>query len=78
MESLYHFGVESLYRNRMESLYRLQSESVYLNRRNTHDICIAQDLLEDVVSALEKGGLFQEEASGEIWLRKAPKAYTYN
>ena len=78
MESLYPFGLESVYPNGLESLYPFQSESVYLNRRNTHDICIAQDLLEDVVSALEKGGLFQEEASGEIWLRKAPKAYTYN
>lgn len=46
--------------------------------REVCDICVAQDLLEDVVSALEKGGLFQEEASGEIWLRKAPKAYTYS
>lgn len=46
--------------------------------REVCDICVAQDLMEDVISALEEGGLFQEEASGEIWLRKAPKAYTYS
>lgn len=46
--------------------------------REVCDICVNQDLLERMVSALVEGGLLQEEASGEIWLRKALKAYTYN
>lgn len=45
--------------------------------REVCDICVSQELMLDVVAALEEGGLFQEEASGEIWIRKVPKAYTY-
>ncbi len=46
--------------------------------REVCDICIAESMLDKVVSALEESGLFQEEASGEIWIRRAPKAYTYS
>lgn len=46
--------------------------------REVCDICVAKGLLEDVICALEEGGLLKEEASGEIWIRRVPKAYTYS
>ncbi len=46
--------------------------------REVCDICVNKNMLGEVLGALEESGLFQEEASGEVWIRKALKAYTYN
>jgi len=45
--------------------------------REMCDMCIPQSRVEDVTRALEAGGLFGDEASGEIMIRRATKAYTY-
>jgi butyrate kinase len=41
-------------------------------------MCIAQGRVVDVTRALEEAGALGEEASGEIVIREAPKAYTYS
>lgn len=45
--------------------------------REICDMCVPYSRLEEVIGALEEGNVFGEEASGEILIRRAPKAYTY-
>jgi hypothetical protein len=46
--------------------------------REACNMCIAQGRVVDVTRALEEAGALGEEASGEIVIREAPKAYTYS
>jgi nitrogen regulatory protein PII len=45
--------------------------------REVCNTCVPRSRLEEVIGALEEGNVFGEEASGEILIRRAPKAYTY-
>jgi hypothetical protein len=46
--------------------------------REACNICIAPERVVDVTRAMEEAGAFEEDASGEIVIREAPKTYTYS